>query len=117
MQQVVRFTDPDEAAATLQVRDGDPTAVDFYLNHRRIIAGTADTIPDAAYTAWLADVRAGRDALLLAATGTDGDRAERPGPGRPGRWPAWSTSTGSRCGTAPPPGSGTGSRPAATTAG
>ena len=28
--QLHRFTDPDEAAATLQVRAGDPEAVDFY---------------------------------------------------------------------------------------
>ena len=39
MRQVVRFTDPDEAAATLQVRDGDPAAIDFYLNHDRVTAG------------------------------------------------------------------------------
>ena len=70
MAQVVRFTNPDEAAATLQVRDGDPAAIDFYLNHQRVTPATAETAPDAAYTAWLADVRAGRDALLLASTGT-----------------------------------------------
>lgn len=70
MAQVVRFTDPDEAAATLQVRDGDPKAIDFYLNHHRITPATAETAPDAAYAAWLADVQAGRDALLLASTGT-----------------------------------------------
>lgn len=70
MAQVVRFTNPDEAAATLQVRDGDPAALDFYLTHQRITPATAETAPDAAYTAWLADVRAGRDSLLLASTGT-----------------------------------------------
>ncbi len=65
---VVRFADPAEAAATLQVRDGRPDAVDFYLDRQRVVAGTDQTIPDAAYNAWLDDVRAGRDALLLAAS-------------------------------------------------
>lgn len=68
MHQVIRFTDSAEAAATLQVRDGDPAAVDFYLNRERVVAGTSATAPDAAYAAWLTDVRAGRDSLLLAST-------------------------------------------------
>jgi hypothetical protein len=59
MRQVVRFTDPAEAAATLQVRDGDPAAIDFYLTHDRVVAATGETAPDAAYGSWLADVRAG----------------------------------------------------------
>ena len=45
LHQVVRFSDPAEAAATLQVRDGNKTAVDFYVNNRRIIAGTEVTHP------------------------------------------------------------------------
>ena len=64
--EVVRFADPAEAQATLQVRQGDPGAVDFYLDHQRVLAGTDTTMPDLAYTSWLADVRAGRDSLLLA---------------------------------------------------
>jgi len=48
MRQVVRFTDPDEADATLQVRDGDVAAIDFYLTRNRIVAATAETAPDAA---------------------------------------------------------------------
>jgi conjugative relaxase-like TrwC/TraI family protein len=66
MFQVVRFADPAEGRATLQVRDGDPAAVDFYTDNRRIVAATSETAPDAAYTGWLADARAGRDTLLLA---------------------------------------------------
>ncbi|GAA3623619.1 hypothetical protein GCM10022236_27500 [Microlunatus ginsengisoli] len=69
MRQVVRFTDPAEAAATLAVRNGDPAAVDFYLSHNRVTAATTETAPDAAYQAWLADVSAGRDALLLTSSG------------------------------------------------
>lgn len=67
LSQVVRFADPAEASATLQVRDGVTSAVDFYLANGRIIAGTDLTIPEAAYAAWLTDVREGRDSILLAA--------------------------------------------------
>ena len=116
MSQVVRFTNPDEAAATLQVRDGDPAALDFYLNHQRVTPATAETAPDAAYTAWLADVRAGRDALLLASTGTA--VTELNGRARADLIAAGLVDVdGIRCGMAPPRGWGTGSRPAATTAG
>lgn len=66
MQQLVRFADPAEAQATLRVREGKPDAVDFYLAHERVIAGTTETVPSAAYDGWLADLRAGRDVLLLA---------------------------------------------------
>ena len=68
MGEVVRFVDPEEAAATLQVRQGDPTAVDFYLQQNRVLAGTDATMPDVAYSRWLADLRAGRDSLLLASS-------------------------------------------------
>ena len=66
MHEVLRFTDPAEAEATLKVRRGDATAADHYLAKERVIAGTGATMPDAAYAAWLADIRGGRDALLLA---------------------------------------------------
>jgi ATP-dependent exoDNAse (exonuclease V) alpha subunit len=36
-----RFTDPAEAAASLALRDGDPRALAFYLDHRRIHVGTS----------------------------------------------------------------------------
>lgn len=68
MSEVVRFSDPDEASATLRVRDGDPAAIDFYLRADRILAGTTTTAPDAAYAGWFADQLAGRDSLLLAAS-------------------------------------------------
>lgn len=68
LNQVVRFADPAEAAATLQVRDGDPQAVNFYLDRDRVLAGTDQTIPEVAYSAWLSDARAGVDSLLIAAS-------------------------------------------------
>ena len=43
-----RFTDPAEAAASLALRDGDPEALDFYLDHGRVHVGDlATTTQDA----------------------------------------------------------------------
>jgi len=63
-----RFTDPGEAAATLALRDGDPTALGFYADHHRIHVGDTATAADQAYAAWAADRAAGRDTVLLAPT-------------------------------------------------
>jgi conjugative relaxase-like TrwC/TraI family protein len=71
MQEVVRFTDPVEARATLQVRDGNPAAADFYLSHDRVVAGTTETVPDEAYEAWLADIRTDKVSVLLASSSTE----------------------------------------------
>jgi conjugative relaxase-like TrwC/TraI family protein len=63
-----RFTHPAEAAATLALRDGDPTSLDFYLNHRRVHVGDLTTTTQDAFAAWAADRAAGRDAIMLAPT-------------------------------------------------
>ncbi|NQE91156.1 MobF family relaxase [Nocardia terpenica] len=65
---VLRFAAKAEATATLGVRDGDPTALGFYLDHGRIHAGAPGTVLDDTYTGWVADYTAGRDTLMLAAT-------------------------------------------------
>ncbi|MGY1684958.1 MobF family relaxase [Geodermatophilus sp. SYSU D00867] len=66
--QLVRFADPAEAAATVALRDGDPTALGFYLDAGRVHVGDAATCAEQAYAAWAADRARGVDALLLAAT-------------------------------------------------
>ena len=55
-----RFVDPAEATATLRLRDGDPSALGFYLSHDRIRDGSRDAMLEAAYDGWAADVRAGQ---------------------------------------------------------
>ena len=65
---VVRFADPGEGAASLALRDGDPTGIAFYLDHHRVHVGADQIAADMAYTAWAADIAAGRDALLIAPT-------------------------------------------------
>ncbi|OPX08287.1 MobF family relaxase, partial [Mycobacterium sp. AT1] len=69
---VVRFTDPvigaAEGAASLALRDGDPTGIAFYLDHGRVHVGAEHVAADMAYQAWSEAVSADRDALLIAPT-------------------------------------------------
>ena len=63
-----RFSDAEEAAATLGIRSGDPAALGALLlagSRPRRGAGAA---VDQAFNAWRADVAAGRSSLLLAAS-------------------------------------------------
>ncbi|MCV2491675.1 relaxase domain-containing protein [Geodermatophilus sp. YIM 151500] len=66
--QLVRFTDPAEAAATVAVRDGDTLGLGFYLDSGRVHIGDLAACAEQAYAAWAADSAHGVDALLLAAT-------------------------------------------------
>ena len=63
-----RFTDPAEAAASLALREGDPAALDFYLDHGRVHVGDLATTTEDAFNAWVADRAAGLDAIMLAPT-------------------------------------------------
>ncbi len=66
--EVMRFTDPAEARATLALRDGDPAALGYYLDHDRVHVGDATTTSSQLFDAWLTDKRAGLDAIMLAPT-------------------------------------------------
>jgi AAA domain len=63
-----RFTDPAEAAASLALRDGKPTALNFYLDHGRVHVGDIAKTTEDAFTAWFSDRAAGLDAIMLAPT-------------------------------------------------
>jgi hypothetical protein len=63
-----RFTDPAEAQASLALRDGDPRALGFYLDHGRVHVGDLAKITDDAFAAWVQDRSAGLDAVMLAPT-------------------------------------------------
>jgi hypothetical protein len=63
-----RFTDPAEAAASLALRDGKPTALNFYLDHDRVHVGDMATMTAEAFTAWVSDRAAGLEAIMLAPT-------------------------------------------------
>ena len=47
-----RFTNPAEAAASLALREGQPTALNFYLNNGRIHVGDIAKTTEDAFTAW-----------------------------------------------------------------
>jgi conjugative relaxase-like TrwC/TraI family protein len=63
-----RFTDPAEAQASLTLREGDPSALGFYLDHGRLHVGDLAKITDDAFAAWISDRAAGLDAIMLAPT-------------------------------------------------
>lgn len=69
---VVRFTDPvigaAEGAASLALREGDPTGIAFYLDHHRVHVGADRVAADMAYQAWSEAIDTDRDALLIAPT-------------------------------------------------
>ena len=66
-----RFRDPAEAAATLQLRAGDPDAVDWYHERDRIRGGSRQAMAQAAYDGWKADMLAGKVTLMAALAGTE----------------------------------------------
>lgn len=68
LSELVRFSSTAESAATLAVRAGDPSGLGFYIDHHRVHVGSDDTASDMAYTAWAADLDAGKDSILLAPT-------------------------------------------------
>jgi conjugative relaxase-like TrwC/TraI family protein len=63
-----RFTDPAEAAASLMLRDGEPTTLGFYLDHGRLHVGDLAKITDDAFAAWISDRAVGLDAIMIAPT-------------------------------------------------
>lgn len=68
LEQLHRFTHPWEAAASLRLRHGDPTALDAYQAHGRIIAGPLDTHLDRMATTWMTRHRIGDTVALVATT-------------------------------------------------
>ncbi|MEU2258163.1 MobF family relaxase [Nocardia xishanensis] len=65
---VVRFASSAEATASLQLRDGDPAALGWYLDNGRVHAGHHGATHDDVYTAWMGDHLTGRDTIMLAPT-------------------------------------------------
>jgi ATP-dependent exoDNAse (exonuclease V) alpha subunit len=62
-----RFQHRWEANATRALRKGEPSTLDAYDTHGRILDGPGELMLDAAYRAWTTDLDEGRSALLLAA--------------------------------------------------
>lgn len=68
LDEVVRFADPAEAAASLDLREGDPAALGYYLDHDRVHVGDTETCVEAVFDSWTRETADGRDCLMLAPT-------------------------------------------------
>ncbi len=68
LNELVRFADPAEGAASLALRAGDPEALGFYLDNHRVHVGDLGTCADRVFDSWLTARDAGADALMVAPT-------------------------------------------------
>jgi conjugative relaxase-like TrwC/TraI family protein len=68
LDELVRFADPAEAEASLALREGDQSALGFYLDNDRVHVGDADSSVDEVFEAWQRERAGGRDCLMLAPT-------------------------------------------------
>jgi conjugative relaxase-like TrwC/TraI family protein len=66
--ELVRFTDRAEGSASLALREGQTSALGFYLDQRRVHVGDATTMVDDLFAAWTADRTGGLDSIMLAPT-------------------------------------------------
>lgn len=69
--EVHRFVEEAEADASLQLRDGESDAAEFYLDRGRVKAGTREAMVEEIYAGWLADTEAGKAAVMVAASNAD----------------------------------------------
>ena len=112
-----RFTERWEAAASLQLRAGNPRALDAYEAHGRVVAGPIDDHLGRLAVAWIAHTTAGRSVAITAATNDHVDAINAtiqsgPTAGRPAR----RATASPRSAAASTPIPATSSPPAATTA-
>lgn len=62
---VHRFVHEWEKTASLGLRQGNPEVIDLYAAHDRLRDGPTEAMADAAYDAWRADTRAGKETVLI----------------------------------------------------
>ncbi len=63
---VHRFHEPWEAQASLELRAGDPAAIDNYLEHERITSGDRGQMLHALFDHWAVDTDAGLTSAMIA---------------------------------------------------
>ncbi|MFC3244996.1 AAA family ATPase [Gordonia humi] len=68
LREVMRFADPVEGRASLALREGDDSAIGYYIDHHRVHVSADLAAADTAYTAWRHDIAAGHASVLLAPT-------------------------------------------------
>ncbi len=82
---VRRFAHEWEKAASVELRQGSPDAIDAYTAHGRISEGSRDEMLDALYRGWKQDTAAGRTSLMIAGDLGSVSELNEPGPGRADR--------------------------------
>lgn len=72
LDELFRFKNPDEAAATLALREpplvGDDKPFDWYKDQGRVVAGESDVMVEQVFTAWRDDTTAGKQSIMIAST-------------------------------------------------
>ncbi len=66
--ELMRFNNSAEGAASLELREGRPSSLGFYLDAGRVHVGDVATMTEEVFGAWSADRAQGRDAIMLAPT-------------------------------------------------
>lgn len=72
LDELFRFKNPEEAAATLSLREpplvGTDKPFEFYKDNGRIVAGDADAMIEDVFSGYSADVTAGKQSIMIAST-------------------------------------------------
>ena len=72
LDELFRFKNPEEAAATLALREpplvGTDKPFEFYKDNGRIVAGDADAMIEDVFRGYSADVTAGKQSIMIAST-------------------------------------------------
>lgn len=72
LDELFRFKNPDEAAATLALREpplvGADAPFDWYKAQGRVVAGESDVMVEQVFTAWRDDTTAGKQSIMIAST-------------------------------------------------
>ena len=72
LDELFRFKNPEEAAATLSLREpplvGTDKPFEFYKENGRIVAGDADAMVEDVFRKYSADVTAGKQSIMIAST-------------------------------------------------
>ncbi|WP_314645266.1 MobF family relaxase [Rothia mucilaginosa] len=72
LDELFRFKNPDEAAATLALREpplvGEDKPFDWYKDQGRVVVGESDVMVEQVFTAWREDTTAGKQSIMIAST-------------------------------------------------
>jgi conjugative relaxase-like TrwC/TraI family protein len=66
-----RFQDPDFASASLRLRQGDTSGLDYFEDRGRLRGGSRDAMLQSAYIGWKNDVATGKTSLMMAYANTE----------------------------------------------